>query len=100
MTPILAFDIETIPDVAGLRVLHGLSDALSDQDVVDMAYQKRRQSHGTDFQPLHLQKVVAISCALRRPSSACHNSRAPAASVPWGAIPQRRKCCPTAGFRV
>ena len=65
MTPILAFDIETIPDVAGMRVLHGLSDALSDQDVVDMAHQKRRQSHGTDFQPLHLQKVVAISCALR-----------------------------------
>ena len=65
MTPILAFDIETIPDIAGLRVLHGLSDALSDQDVVDMAHQKRRQSHGTDFQPLHLQKVVAISCALR-----------------------------------
>ena len=65
MTPILAFDIETIPDIAGLRVLHGLSDALSDQDIVDMAHQKRRQSHGTDFQPLHLQKVVAISCALR-----------------------------------
>lgn len=65
MTPILAFDIETIPDIAGLRALHALSDALSDQDVVDMAHQKRRQSHGTDFQPLHLQKVVAISCALR-----------------------------------
>lgn len=65
MNPILAFDIETIPDIAGLRVLHGLSDALSDQDIVDMAHQKRRQSHGTDFQPLHLQKVVAISCALR-----------------------------------
>jgi len=65
MTPTLAFDIETIPDLAGLRALHALSPELADQDVVDMAYQKRRQSHGTDFQPLHLQRVVAISCALR-----------------------------------
>ena len=44
MTPILAFDIETIPDIAGLRVLHGLSDALSDQDIVDMAHQKGRDT--------------------------------------------------------
>ncbi len=65
MTPTLAFDIETIPDLAGLRTLHGLSASLSDQDVVDMAFQKRRQSHGSDFMPLHLQRVVAISCALR-----------------------------------
>jgi 3'-5' exonuclease len=65
MTPTLAFDIETIPDLTGLRTLHGLSPELSDQDVVDMAFQKRRQSHGSDFMPLHLQRVVAISCALR-----------------------------------
>ncbi|MBC7780349.1 MAG: 3'-5' exonuclease [Proteobacteria bacterium] len=65
MIPTLAFDIETIPDLAGLRLLHGLSADLADQDVVDMAYQKRRQSHGNDFLPLHLQRVIAISCALR-----------------------------------
>ncbi|MDD5297942.1 MAG: 3'-5' exonuclease [Rhodocyclaceae bacterium] len=65
MTPTLTFDIETIPDVAGLRRLWGLDEALPDADVAELAFQRRRASNGTDFMPLHLQKVVAISCALR-----------------------------------
>jgi len=65
MTPILAFDIETIPDVAGLRRLYGAPDSLSDSDVADLAFQRRRQLTGNDFLPLHLQRVIAISCALR-----------------------------------
>ena len=65
MTPILAFDIETIPDVAGIRVLHGLDAALSDAEVAEFAFQKRRAASGNDFLPLHLQRVVVISCALR-----------------------------------
>ena len=65
MLPTLAFDIETIPDIAGLRRLHDLPDTLPDADVADMAFQKRRASHGHDFLPLHLHRVVAIACAMR-----------------------------------
>ena len=65
MTPVLAFDIETVPDVAGLRRLHGLDGKLSDREVAEMAFQLRRQAAGNDFLPLHLHRIVAISCALR-----------------------------------
>ncbi len=65
MNPVLVFDIETVPDVAGLRKLHGVPQELSDADVAAMAFQLRRQTAGHDFLPLHLQRVVAISCALR-----------------------------------
>ena len=64
--PILAFDIETVPDVEGLRRLHAVPDSLSDREVADMAFHRRRQATGgSDFLPLHLQRVVAIACALR-----------------------------------
>lgn len=65
MKPVLVFDIETIPDVAGLRRLHGLDAALSDDDVAEIAFQQRRAQNGTDFLPLHLQRIAVISCALR-----------------------------------
>jgi predicted PolB exonuclease-like 3'-5' exonuclease len=65
MTPILVFDIETIPDVAGLRKLWELGAQVSEDAVVDLVQQRRRQATGNDFLPAHLQKVVAISCALR-----------------------------------
>ena len=65
MIPVLAFDIETVPDVEGLRRLHGLDGGLADREVAEMAFQLRRQATGGDFLPLHLHRVVAISCALR-----------------------------------
>lgn len=65
MSPVLAFDIETVPDTAGLRRLHELDPALSDEEVAELAFQKRRAATGGDFLPLHLQRVVVISCALR-----------------------------------
>jgi predicted PolB exonuclease-like 3'-5' exonuclease len=63
--PTLVFDIETIPDAAGLRKLWELGDEVSDAAVVELASQRRRQATGNDFLPPHLQRVVAISCALR-----------------------------------
>jgi predicted PolB exonuclease-like 3'-5' exonuclease len=63
--PILVFDIETVPDVAGLRRLWTLADTVSDEAVVELVQQRRRQATGNDFLPPHLQRVVAISCALR-----------------------------------
>jgi hypothetical protein len=65
MTPTLVFDIETVPDIAGLRRLNDLPAALSDEDVLAWATQQRRAATGGDFMPLHLQRVVAIACALR-----------------------------------
>jgi len=65
VTPILVFDIETIPDVAGLRKLWELDPQVSDAAVVELVQQRRRQATGNDFLPAHLQRVVAISCALR-----------------------------------
>ena len=63
--PVLAFDIETVPDVEGLRRLHGLDGTIPDKGVAEMAFQLRRQTTGSDFLPLHLQRVIVISCALR-----------------------------------
>lgn len=65
MTPVLAFDIETVPDVEGIRRLRGLEADLPDKEVAEMAFQLRRQATGNDFLPLHLHRVIAISCVLR-----------------------------------
>jgi predicted PolB exonuclease-like 3'-5' exonuclease len=65
MTPILAFDIETVPDIAGLRLLHGIDERVVDRDVAEFVFRERRARTGNDFLPLHLQRVVAIACALR-----------------------------------
>ncbi|MGH8750849.1 MAG: 3'-5' exonuclease [Burkholderiales bacterium] len=65
MTPILAFDIETVPDIEGLRRLYALGPQVKDADVAEMAFQRRRQVTGGDFLALHLHRVIAIACALR-----------------------------------
>lgn len=65
MNPVLVFDIETVPDIAGIRKLHGIDDTVSDRGVAEMAFQLRRQSHGNDFLPHYLQRVLVISCALQ-----------------------------------
>lgn len=65
MNPVLVFDIETVPDIAGLRRLHDMDSSLSDHDVAEAAFQSRRQSHGNDFLPHYLQRVLVISCALQ-----------------------------------
>lgn len=65
MNPTLVFDIETIPDAVGLRKLHALSADLTDDEVVNIGLHQRRQQTGGEFLPLHLHRVVAISCALR-----------------------------------
>lgn len=65
MTPILVFDIETVPDVAGYRSLEKVPAEVTDAEVAEMAFHQRRAQTGSDFLPLHLQRVVAISCVLR-----------------------------------
>jgi len=69
MTPTLVFDIETIPDAQGLRYLldapTDVLNAATDDEIVSIALHQRRQKNGTEFLPLHLHKICAISCALR-----------------------------------
>jgi len=65
MIPVLAFDIETVPDIEGLRRLHALGPEMAANEIAEMAFQQRRQSTGSDFLPLHLHRVVAIACVLR-----------------------------------
>ncbi len=65
MTPILVFDIETIPDVAGLRRLDSAVLNLSDEALVQQTFDARREKTGSDFLPHHLHRIAAISCVFR-----------------------------------
>jgi 3'-5' exonuclease len=65
MTPTLVFDLETVPDVAGLRRLHGHDAAVSDQEVAERAFAQRREKTGSDFLPHHLHRIIAIGCVFR-----------------------------------
>ncbi len=64
----LVFDIETVPDVAFGRRLYDLGP-LADAQVAKAMFARRRQDSGADFLPLEQQRVVAISCALRKGDS-------------------------------
>lgn len=66
MATVLVFDIETIPDVAGLRRLNDYPDTLSDSEVVAQAMAERAEKTGSEFLPLYLQRICAISCVIRR----------------------------------
>jgi predicted PolB exonuclease-like 3'-5' exonuclease len=62
MTPVLAFDIETIADVAGIRRIYSdLPAQLDDAAVLEWFAQKRRAATGSDFAPHYLQRVAAIA---------------------------------------
>lgn len=65
MTPILVFDIETVPDVAGIRRLRAELRELDDAAVAERVFAERREKTGSDFLPLYLHRVVAISCVFR-----------------------------------
>lgn len=65
MTPLLVFDIETVPDVAGIRRAYDVTDAVDDDGVLAWFAQRRRAASGSEFAPPYLQKVVAIGCAMR-----------------------------------
>lgn len=64
MMNIFVFDIETVPDVDAGRRLYSLQN-LTDAEVAEAMFKLKRQTNGTDFLPLHLQCIVAISVVLR-----------------------------------
>ncbi|MFM2321893.1 MAG: hypothetical protein RLZZ225_46 [Pseudomonadota bacterium] len=63
---IFVFDIETVPDTKNGRLLYNLSIE-SDREVAEIMLEKRREktNGSTTFLPHHLQRIVAISVALR-----------------------------------
>jgi 3'-5' exonuclease len=64
-TSVLVFDIETVPDVAGLRSMRGADAAQSDADVYAAEQAERRANGKSDMLPLYLQRVLVISCVFR-----------------------------------
>ena len=65
MIPVLIFDIETIPDVVGLRVLNNHPATMTDAEIASAAFAARREKTGSDFLPHHLHRIAAISCVFR-----------------------------------
>jgi 3'-5' exonuclease len=60
----LVFDIETVPDTALGRRLYGLAD-LSDEQVGQIMFTKRRQETGSEFLSHEQHRIVAISVVMR-----------------------------------
>ena len=63
--PVLVFDIESIPDVEGLRALRAAPADLTDAQVYAAWLEERKAKGQSDFMPLHLQRVLVISCVFR-----------------------------------
>lgn len=59
-----SFDIETVPDVEFGRRFWDL-EGLPDGDVATAMMCKRQQQTGSDFLPLHLQRIITISVTFR-----------------------------------
>jgi len=64
MTPTLVFDLETIPDVEGLRQVNDWPD-LSDDEVVERAFSERQEKTGSTFLQHHLHKIAVVGCVFR-----------------------------------
>ncbi len=63
--PVLVFDIESIPDIDGLRALRGEPADKPDAEVFAGWLEERKSRNQSDFMPLHLQRVLVISCVFR-----------------------------------
>lgn len=61
---VFVFDFETIPDIATGRQLYDLQ-GLSEADTAKAMAALQQEKTGTDFHPLYLQKITAISVVLR-----------------------------------
>ena len=63
--PVLVFDIESIPDIAGLRSLRQMDPGTTDDAVYAAEIAERTARGKSDFMPLYLQRVLVISCVFR-----------------------------------
>lgn len=63
--PVLVFDIESIPDIEGLRALRAAPVEMSDAQVYAAWVAERKEKGQSDFMPLHLQRILVISAVFR-----------------------------------
>ncbi|TNF54612.1 MAG: 3'-5' exonuclease [Burkholderiales bacterium] len=63
--PVLVFDIESIPDTQGLRLLRDDPPDWTDAQVYDAWLSERQERGQSDFAPLYLQRVLCISVVFR-----------------------------------
>ncbi len=64
-SPVVVFDIETIPDAPAIRAA-GLADpGLDDVATIAQAQERRQAQTGSDFLPVICQRVLVISCIFR-----------------------------------
>ncbi len=61
----LVFDIETVPDIQFGRRLYEINPEISDPDVAEIMFTKRREKTGNEFLGLPFHRIVAISAVLR-----------------------------------
>jgi predicted PolB exonuclease-like 3'-5' exonuclease len=61
---VLVFDIETIPDIEGGQAIFDLQ-GLDDKSTAKAMMHMHQQKTGSNFLPLHLHKIVAISIVYR-----------------------------------
>lgn len=61
----MVFDIESIPDIDGLRALRGVPQDVPDAQVHEDWLAERKEKGQSDFMPLHLQRVLVISVVFR-----------------------------------
>jgi 3'-5' exonuclease len=62
---VLVFDIETIPDLDGLRALRGAPVDTPGAAVLAAELAERKDAGRSDMLPLYLQRVLVISCVYR-----------------------------------
>ncbi len=63
--PVLVFDIESIPDIEGLRLLRGVPAEVPEAEVFAQWARDRKEAGQSDFVPHYLQRVLVISCVFR-----------------------------------
>lgn len=63
--PVVAFDIETLPDPAALRAAGLAAPSADDHAAVLQAQAQRLEQTGSDFLPIHCQRVLVVSCVFR-----------------------------------
>jgi 3'-5' exonuclease len=63
--PVLVFDVESIPDIAGLRAVRGVGPEVSDAQCYAAWQQERKDAGQSDFMPHYLQRVLVVSCVFR-----------------------------------
>ena len=65
MHTVLAFDIETIPDIDSAKNYLELDD-LDDKSVAEIMFTRAREKSGSEFLSLHLHRIAAISVTMKR----------------------------------